>query len=821
MEAEAELNNVKDKSKYFLLCDEDTFIHDESQKELNLFFNWRALVDEEKKKYGTKNVQETIVSDAVKRLLSEIGEKGSGIELHRKVKEEKTLLEHHLAKYVKKNTTDYFIHKNLKSFLERELDFYIKNEVLDLDEIENMDERRIRLNKAKIRAVRKISRKIIAFLAQIEDFQKMLFEKKKFVLETNFCITLDLIPEHLYSEVGKNEKQIDEWRKQFKLDEMTNDTLYRTEGLKTLGEDFLKSHRHLVVDTTFFNEEFKDRLLQSFDNLEKDIDGILIKSENFQALNLLLNKFRGRVKCVYIDPPYNTGSDEFLYKDNYQHSCWIAMMIDRLTLAHDLLHPSGTIGVSIDNNELDNLLKLMDLIFKHRRAIVTVRRASVTGPKVINPGVVNVAEFLVIYSKSESDWQPNKVYREKKRGKRYNRFILNRDQDPSKWIFTSLLQAFSKQQGIPINRLKKTLGREFEKKLDQFVLDHSDAVVRTAALDDDKISKEARKIKERSKNDPNTIYHFHRENYEDWYIVNGERILFYSDRLIKIGSKIVRGELITDIWDDTLPNDLHNEGGVTLKKGKKPEKLIGRFIELATNEGDLVLDFFAGTGTACAAAQNMKRKWIGVDVADFFNMLLIRRLKNTLNGEQSGISSINNWEGGGFFKYHTLEQYEDSIGNIKFRAMDKTVQETLSGFKDYFLRYMLDYETRESPTRLLVDKFNTPFDYKIKTMSGNEEKEETVNFVETFNYLLGLDVERFRAFKDGERTYRVVFGKRNNKSIVVIWRNMKDLDLEKDKKFIEENMLSGNAYDLIFINGDSYVKNATAIEPEFKKLMGA
>jgi adenine-specific DNA-methyltransferase len=495
------------------------------------------------------------------------------------------------------------------------------------------------------------------------------------------------------------------------------------------------------------------------------------------------------------------------------------MMTDRLKLAYELLHPSGTIGVSIDNNELDELLKIMDLVFQNRRAIVTVKRGSVTGPKVINPGVVNVSENLVIYSKSDTGWQPNKVYRERKRDIRYNSFIINREKDPSQWVFTSLLQAFADFKGIQRNRIRKALGKEFTKQLDQFVLDHADAVARTAALDDDKISKQARELKKKSKEDPKTIYHFHRENFEDWYIVRGERILFYSDRVVKIGSRVVQGELITDIWDDTLPNDLHNEGGVTLKKGKKPEKLVGRLIELATNPGDLVLDFFAGTGTACAAAQKMGRKWIGVDMADFFDSLLVRRLKNTLNGEQSGISSANNWKGGGFFKYQTLEQYEDTLNNIVFKLLDRTIQETLTGFDDYLVRYMLDYETQESPTRLTLDAFQTPFNYTIETATGNQETKETVDLVETFDYLLGLEVEKIQTFKHEETLYKVVFGKRQNETVAIVWRNTKNLDLGRDKSFIEGKILANNTYDRILVNGDSYVANAQAIEPEFKRLM--
>lgn len=819
-EAEINMNNVKGEARYFLLSGNKGIKLDEDKREAFLHFDWRAITDDEKRKYGARNVQEAITSDIVAKFLTDISDNDLAKELRRKVKEETTLFEKHIAKYVKRNTTDYFIHRNLESFLEQELDFYLKNEVLDIDEIEHMDERNIRITKAKIRAIKIISDKVIDFLAQIENFQRKMFEKKKFVLGTDYCITLDRVPTEFYSEIGKNERQVEEWKNHFELDEMTKGTFYGTEGKTTLDAESIKSYPYLVLDTAFFDHEFKDRLLGSFNDLEEKLDGLLVKSENFQALNLLSQKYKGQVKCVYIDPPYNTGNDEFLYKDNYQHSSWLAMMTDRLRLAYDLLQPSGTIGVSIDNNELDELLKIMDLIFRNRRAIITVKRGSVTGPKVINPGVVNVSENLVIYSKSDTDWQPNRVYRERKRDTRYNSYVINRDKDASQWVFTSLLQAFADFQGIPRNRIKKALGKDFRKQLDQFVLDHADAVVRTAALDDDKISKDARELKKKSKEDPKTIYHLRRQNFEDWYVVRGERILFYSDRVVRIGSKVVQGELVTDIWDDTLPNDLHNEGGVTLKKGKKPEKLIGRLIELATNPGDLVLDFFAGTGTACAAAQKMGRKWIGVDVADFFDSLLVRRLKNTLNGEQSGISSANNWKGGGFFKYQTLEQYEDTLNNIVFRSLDKTIQETLNGFNDYFVRYLLDNETKESPTRLAIDKFQTPFNYAIKTLTANREENKSVDLLETFNYLLGLEVKRIQTFKDGATLYKAVSGKRDNKSIVVIWRSAENLDLRKDKSVIEGTVLANNNYDRILVNGDSYVKNALVIEPEFIRLMG-
>jgi adenine-specific DNA-methyltransferase len=696
---------------------------------------------------------------------------------------------------------------------------------LHIDEIDQMDERNMRLHKVKIRAIKGLCNKIIAFLAQIEDFQKKLFEKKKFILKTDYCMTLDYVPEKFYQEIGDNESQIIEWKNLFNLDEKTQNTLQNTKGQRKLPVEFLKTNRNLVVDTRHFSEEFKWRLLSSFDDLESSIDGLLFKSENFQALNLLLEKFRGNIKSIYIDPPYNTGSDEFLYKDNYKHSSWLSMMFDRLSLSHFLLQPSGTIGVSIDNNELDNFLKLMDVVYQNRRAIITIKRGSVTGPKVINPGVVNVAEFLVLHSKSENDWVPNRVYRKRKRDKRYNKFIVNRNKNPSEWKFTSLLQQFAKFKGIPKNRLKRDLGNNYEKELDEFILENADSVVRTAALDDDKISNDAKELKIKSKDNPDIIYHFHREKYDDWYVVNGERILFYSDGLVKIGSKAVRGELVTDIWTDTLPNDLHNEGGVSLKKGKKPEKLIGRFFELTTNEGELIMDFFAGSGTACAAAQKMGRKWIGVEMANFFDSILIKRLKNTLFGETSGISSVTNWKGGGFVKYHTLEQFEDTLNNILFSDKNGLIQTTLHELPDYFLQHILNIETKDSPTRLTVDRFKTPFDYKIRTMQSGKEITTPVDLVETFNYLLGAKVKKIGQYENEQTKYIIVYGEKGEapscSKVLIIWRNYDEKILEKEKQFIEQKIIPEFSPDMIYVNVDSLIIGAESIEPIFKELMGA
>jgi len=791
-ENENDPNDVKPGHRYFLLSNENNLKLDEENKELDIFFDYRKLTDPEKRKYRTRNIQKAITSETVNKLLLGIGDKGPGIELRRKSDQnDVTLLEKHIAEYVKKHTADYFIHRNLKSFLESELDFYLKNEVLDVDEIERMDERNIRANKAKIRAIKEISRKIIDFLSQIENFQKSLFEKKKFVLNVEYCMTLDMVPEAFYREIGQNKQQVTEWKKLFKLDEITKETLQSIAGKATLDPNFLKTHKYLVLDTKFFSEEFKDALLERFDNLDAKIGGVLVKSENFQALNLLKTRYENAVSCIYIDPPYNTGTDEFLYKDNYQHSSWLSMMENRLVLAKTLCRDDCVAFISINDIESNSFRIMMKEIFgvdSFIGPIIWKSRQNVDNRTLT--GFSNDHEYVLCFGK--------KVRGAERDTSQYS----NPDIDPrGPWASANMVGILpeSKRPNCHFDLINPETGINYGK--------------------------------------PKMGWRFDRNTMQR--LIAEKRILWPKDPKGRPRQKAFLNELSREFvgFSSVIKERIFTYHGskefddLFLSKSlfyPKPTSLIEILIEQTPKENAIILDFFAGSGTTANAVLNLnkrcdsERKFILIDMADYFETFLKPRVEKIMfSSKWKGGLPISNEGVSHMFKYVYLEQYEDTLNNITFRAFDKTIQETLDSFKDYFLRFMLDYETRESPTRLLVDKFNTPFDYKIKTIGGNQEKEETVNLVETFNYLLGLDVERLRAFKDGERTYRVVFGRRNNKSIVVIWRNMKDLDLEEDKKFIEEKVLSGNAYDLVFINGDSYIRDARAIEPEFKKLIEA
>ena len=268
-------------------------------------------------------------------------------------------LEAHLRRYTARNTFDYFIHKDLGAFLRRELDFYIKNEVMHLDDVENESVPRLEQYLSKIKVIRKIAGKIIDFLAQLEDFQKKLWLKKKFVVEAQYCIAVGSIPEAFYTEIAANEAQHEEWVKLLAIDEIKGDLT--TPGYrKKLKPEFLKGHPTLMVDTQHFDASFTARLLDAIDNADEQTDGVLVHSENFQALSVMQARYRQQVKCIYIDPPYNTDASAFAYKNDYKDSSWLALIENRLVESQVCLRQDGITCVAIDDTEFARLKCLVE-----------------------------------------------------------------------------------------------------------------------------------------------------------------------------------------------------------------------------------------------------------------------------------------------------------------------------------------------------------------------------------------------------------------------------------------------------------------------------
>lgn len=389
---------------------------------------------------------------------------------------------------------------------------------------------------------------------------------------------------------------------------------------------------------------------------EPNTDNMLIHGDNLLALKALEQDFAGKVKCIYIDPPYNTGSAFDYYDDGLEHSIWLNLMKQRLVILRNLLSEDGSIFVSIDNNEMAYLQVLMDEIFQrsNRKNTIIIKRGSVTGAKVINPGLVNISEFILVYTKNSSKWSPNKLSRKKARDDRYGTFIANYESHYSEWRFIPLMMALSLNFGIEQKKIKKVLGENFEYTIEEFVYKNAQRVIQFASLDEKSISKTAVELKRLSESERGKTFLLEREGKNPYYIHNGKLILFVKDRLQTIDGELSFSEPLTDIWDDVLPNDLHNEGGVEFRKGKKPEKLIQRIFQLASNQGDWVLDSFLGSGSSAAVALKMKRKWIGIELGEHAISHCFPRLKSVIDGEQRGISKAVNWQGGGGFKFYTL-----------------------------------------------------------------------------------------------------------------------------------------------------------------------
>lgn len=274
----------------------------------------------------------------------------------------RTLLQKHLNDYVARNTFDYFIHKDLGGFLSRELDFYIKNEILVIDDINARTPGEFLKHLTVIKAIKMVGMKLITFLASLENYQKRLWLKKKFVIESNYCMTLDRVPESLYAEIAANDAQREEWVRLFAIDGIERDQRHTAAYTVPLSVEFLKENPFLVLDTKFFTAEFRNTLLASVDNIDEQCDGLLINSENFQALELLQEKYKGTVDCVYIDPPYNSPSSEIAYKNSYKHSSWLTLINDRLNLGKKLLSYEGSQVVAIDKYEHGRLyLQLLEI----------------------------------------------------------------------------------------------------------------------------------------------------------------------------------------------------------------------------------------------------------------------------------------------------------------------------------------------------------------------------------------------------------------------------------------------------------------------------
>ena len=393
-----ERDNIQGTKRFFIPLSAETTYSSETD-EICIPFEYRPFSADEQLLYGNRDQQDAIINAAEREIMACLTNHYNALSALDRQVEDVTILKKHLRTYTRRNTADFFIHKDLQQFLKRELDVYIKNEAIPLSDFILTNENLGWLETAKL--VHRIATQIIGFLSQIEEFQKRLWLKKKFVLSTDYCITLDRVPEGLYPEITQNAAQREEWKHLFNIHEIEGGLLDST-YTEPLSVDFLKENPNLVLDTRHFDADFTDRLLAYFENLDNEVNGLLIHGENFQGLNLLTEKYREFLKAIYIDPPYNTDASAILYKNNYKDSAWMSLMADRISISRELLADNGILCAAIDDVEAANLRQLLQNLFDKENELGIVAVCSNPAGRQRPTGFAPAHEYAMFFGASEA-----------------------------------------------------------------------------------------------------------------------------------------------------------------------------------------------------------------------------------------------------------------------------------------------------------------------------------------------------------------------------------------------------------------------------------
>lgn len=772
-------------------------------------------------------------------------------------------LEAHLRRYTARNTFDYFIHKDLGSFLRRELDFYIKNDVMHLDDIEDKSAPRVEQYLSKIKIIRNIAGKIIEFLAQIEDFQKKLWLKKKFVIETRYCIAVGNIPEEFYPEIATNKEQCAEWVELLAISDIEGDLA--TIGYSDpLNPELLNAHPTLMMDTRHFGSDLIARILEAIGDVEQQTDAVLFHSENEQALTFIQRRYHQSVDALYIDPPYNTDATEINYKNGYRDSSWLALVSERLQKTVRLLDADALLCIMIDDVELHNLRKLVESTLSQYEllGVVPVKnnpagRTGTVGFSVCHeyalffglPGHARVGRLehteaqKARYKERDEisffEWTNfrkhggKNTYRLTRPRQFYPIYIEGRDlRVPSmEWdsgarTWTVLDPPRATEEVVfPIDED----GRE---RIWDFVVETTRKNLPHLSVRPDSRGRSA-------------IYRKWRLNEkgllpQTWWDKSEYSAAAYGTSLL--------ANLFGETHRFAFPKSVYAVMDCLRVAGFR-EKMEG-----------IALDYFAGSGTTGHAVINLnredggRRKFILVEMGDYFETVLLPRIKK--------VTFTPEWKDGKPKRFASpeevarsprivqvvrLESYEDTLNNLEMRRtdnqqllLDSPEAQGADGLKEqYILQYMLNVETRGSQSLLNVRAFVEPTAYtlKVKRPGSDESREVNVDLLATFNWLIGLTVRHIAApntfscafERDAENRlrlqgdlkqeaggpywFRTVTGiTPDGRRTLVIWRKISD-EPEEDNLVLDEwftmqgYSAKDSEFEMIYVNGGNNLEN--------------
>jgi len=506
-------------------------------------------------------------------------------------------LERAIRIFRRQTEADFFINKDARAFLREQFDLWMYQFLFQGESI--FEPGRIK----QLQSIQLTAHDIIDFIAQFEDELRRAWEKPKFARNVNYVVTLDKLPAELPAKIAAHKgasAQIREWAELGLVD----GDFSAAELGKAAGRG-----RFLPLDTRHF-KDLELEILDALGNLDEALDGELVHSENWQALNSLQAKYRGRVKCIYIDPPFNLGgSDQFDYRTNYKDSCWATMLENRIAVARNFLADNGSIFVRCDYNGNWIVRPLLDSIFgkdNFKNEIVVNRTQEFfKSPTPHQKKLMNDIDSLLLCGKSDAarinplrEIRTDEVWHEP--------FLPSRNGNGEDGT-----------RVIDGEEYRAPKGRIWG--LSQEVVDEHHQQGRI------KIEKGRVKYWPLWKNIKN-----------NWTDIPG-----YSSTMEQaVGQKFAT---------------------------ENSEHLLSRVIDSGTSEGDVVLDFFAGSGTTQAAAQKLGRKWLGMEMGEHFHTVVLPRLKKVLGGHVSGNGKAD-YKGGGAFKYYSLEQYEETLKKSHYKG---------------------------------------------------------------------------------------------------------------------------------------------------------
>jgi len=794
--------NVKGDTRYFFPVTSEVE-YDQASRTLRIPFHYRLPSEKEIETLGKNSkLQEALLQATLPKLLKAVPDDGLHAKLAEVVEQREdesvSYLLKRLRHFCRRNTTDYFIHKDLAGFLTRELEFYLKDQVLHLADLEAD----LASKQRTLRVIRQLAGEIITFLAQIEEVQKRLFEKKKFVLRIDYLVPIKNVPRELWKEVLANAAQLDDWKRLFAIEPKKD--LFNKHG--KVNEHFLSEHPTLVVNTAHFDADFTEQLLLAFDDLDDATDGLLIHSENYQALQLMQRNYAARIDCIYIDPPFNTGTDEFVYKDRYQHGSWLSMIGGRLAPAAALLSANGLFTCSLDDVESANLVQLLNALPRWRHLGEFVWRTRNTDNRVKSRLSVD-HEYIHVYATGTSHLAGRLIDRSD---------FTNPDNDPRGPYTTDPLTGKANAKERPNLHF---------------------VVVNPETGD-------------RYPPDPDFGWITDPKGFRD--LIDAKLVAWPANPktgkprkkrfLSEMGERAPISSLGISIKQGEGNQDLSSLFGTKLLNFPKPVSVMKTVVDACSEAGSRVLDFFAGSGTTGQAVIELNRctsraprRFVLVEAADYFDRILCPRVQKVIfapewedakpkrycNAEEVARSPR-------LVKVLRVEGYEDALHNV---ATEKTLgrqatranaQKMTVGNDVHRLSYLLRLPLEASATMLDLAALEHPFDYAIEVLTEDGPRVQSVDLAETFNWLYGLHAQRVETWRNPEdqRKYRVIKARnREDHRVLVLWRDMNNLDPVVERQFLEAKLNEEAPFDEVLINGDTATPGLRSLDVLFKRLM--